>query len=84
MGFYEEELRKLVGKIPLLGVGAGVLILDDKRMVLLQHRSDCDAWGICGGVELGESVEEAARREVFEETNLEIGEMKLFNVFNVT
>lgn len=33
-------------------------------------------------MELGESVEEAARREVFEETGLSVGELHLIGVFS--
>ena len=33
-------------------------------------------------MELGERIEETARRELFEETNLQLGEMELFGVFS--
>jgi ADP-ribose pyrophosphatase len=62
---------------------AGVLLLDEKNKVLLQHRTDSDTWGIPGGgLNIGESLEDAARREVFEETNLTVGKMELFNVYS--
>ena len=35
-----------------------------------------------GAVEPGEVVEEAARRETFEETGLKIGAMSLFDIFS--
>lgn len=45
-------------------------------------RSDCERWGLVGGaVEPGESVGEALRREVFEETNLTVAGCGLFGVF---
>jgi 8-oxo-dGTP pyrophosphatase MutT (NUDIX family) len=77
------ELRKLVGHRPLLMVGAATLIVDDQNRLLLLHRSDNDCWGPPGGaLELGEEVETAARREVREETGLELGGMTLFGVFS--
>jgi 8-oxo-dGTP pyrophosphatase MutT (NUDIX family) len=79
---YIRELRKLVGHRPLILPGAVVLIFNDVGQLLLQHRSD-GGWGLPGGLmELGESLEETARREVKEETGLDIGELKLEGVFS--
>jgi ADP-ribose pyrophosphatase YjhB (NUDIX family) len=80
---YLLELRKLVGHYPLLMVGAAALIVDNQNRLLLMKRSDSGCWGPPGGaVELGEVVETAARREVREETGLDLGEMSLFGVFS--
>src|SRR5438093_7618790 len=78
---YVEELRRLIGHRPLLLPGANVLVLDGAGRVLLQRRRDTGEWGVIGGgLELDETVEEAARREVREETGLEIGELTLVDV----
>jgi 8-oxo-dGTP pyrophosphatase MutT (NUDIX family) len=62
--------------------GASVIIYRNGQ-VLLQQRKDNKCWGYPGGkIELGEIVENAAKREVFEETGLVVGEMKLFGVFS--
>lgn len=54
----------------------------DGDHLLLQRRADDGTWGLVGGImNLGETVEEAARREVFEETGLIVGELTLFGVF---
>ncbi len=80
---YLLELRKLVGLRPLLMVGAAALIVDEQDRLLLRKRSDSGCWGLPGGaVELGEAVETAARRDVREETGLELGELALFGVFS--
>lgn len=77
---YIQELRSLVGHRPLIVVSAGVLIFDDVGRVLLQFRYD-GQWGIPGGaMELGESLEETARREVREETGLEVGTLAMVAV----
>ncbi len=53
--------------------------LYDRNRILLQLRSDVKAWGIPSGmVEVGEkSVENALKREVFEETGLKVLEYDL-------
>jgi len=77
---YIRELRSLIGHRPLIVVVAGVLILDETGRVLLQHRYD-GHWGIPGGaMELGETLEETARREVREETALELGTLTMVAV----
>jgi 8-oxo-dGTP pyrophosphatase MutT (NUDIX family) len=80
---YILHLRQYIGHRPILMVGAAVLVLDEQDRLLMMKRSDIGCWGIPGGaMELGEIVENAARREALEETNLEIGEMSLFGVFS--
>lgn len=79
---YVSELRKLVGHRPLILPGSVVLIFNEDSEVLLQHRID-GGWGLPGGImEMGESLEETARREVKEETGLILGELKLAGVFS--
>lgn len=79
---YIEELRAEVGNRPLLLTGVGVGVLNDKGEILLQKKVD-GRWGIPGGfMELGETAEEAGRREVLEETGIEIGKMQLISVFS--
>ncbi|WP_429472523.1 NUDIX domain-containing protein [Neobacillus sp. B4I6] len=79
---YIEDLRKIVGNRPLILVGAMVCVIDDQGKILLQKRPE-GMWGLPGGLlELGESVEEAGRREVFEETGVEIGQLQLVEIFS--
>lgn len=83
MSEYIMDLRKLVGHRPLLQVGASVIVENEHGEVLLQKRADNHCWGYAGGsVELNEVVEDAAKRELFEETGLIAREMELFGVFS--
>ena len=83
MSDYIMDLRKLVGHRPLLQVGAGVIVENENGEVLLQKRADNHCWGYAGGsVELDEVVEDAARRELYEETGLIARELVLFGVFS--
>lgn len=57
------------------GVGIGVIILRDGKVLLGRRKSSHGAgtWSFPGGhLELGESPEECARREVLEETGMRI------------
>ncbi len=80
---YIQTLRQHLGSAPILMVGATVFALDEQNRLLMLMRTDNKMWGVPGGaVELGEKVEDAARREIREETGFEIDEMSLFGVFS--
>lgn len=65
--------------------GASIIVEDSQGRILMQQRSDDGNWSYPGGrIEIDETVEDAARREVFEECGLEVGEMTLLGVFSGT
>lgn len=79
---YIAEMRKYIGNKTLLTVGCGIII-EDKEQILLQHRTDEDNWCIPGGImEIGETFEETAKRESFEETGLTITDLELFGIYS--
>lgn len=80
---YIKELRKYVGHEPILTAGVGLLVFNNENKILMQLRTDYNQWGFPGGsMELGESFEEVAFRELKEETNLEIDDLKLIKILS--
>ena len=83
---YIEDLRKLIGHKCISLTGSVVIITDADGRILLQKRTHPKGrWGLPGGLmELGESCEETAAREVREETSLDIeaDKIKLFGVYS--
>ncbi len=76
------ELSSVPGDLAQFRVGVNALIFDEGR-VLLAHRRDIDWWNVPGGgMELGETVEEAVCREVREETGLEVVVEYLVGVYS--
>lgn len=79
---YIHNLRKVIGHDEILSIGASILVIKDKK-ILLQLRSDTKTWGIPrGAIELGETLEETAIRELKEETGLVATKFQLLNVFS--
>lgn len=82
---YVEYIRQYVGHKPVILVGAVVIIVNEEEEVLLQQRKSTSygSWGLPGGLmELKESTEETARREVMEETGLKVSALKLEEVMS--
>ncbi len=72
-----------IGKRGLLRVGASSIIFDESRgKVLLTKRTDNARWCLPGGgMDPGESVEEACVREAYEETGLHVRVTRLVGVY---
>jgi 8-oxo-dGTP pyrophosphatase MutT (NUDIX family) len=63
--------------------GCDAVVFDDKGRVLLQKRSDFHVWGLPGGsVEVGETVAQAVRREVKEESGYDVEVVRLIGAYS--
>ncbi len=70
---YVRWLRSYVGHQLIYLVYAAAVVFDERGRILVQSRYDFDWLSVPGGVlELGESLPEAARREVYEETGIRV------------
>ncbi len=80
---YIKEIRRLVGHQPLILTSVMVLTIDSEGRLLLQKRAGTGAWHVPGGfLELGEALEDAARREALEETGLSLGALTLVGAYS--
>jgi 8-oxo-dGTP diphosphatase len=68
---------------PVVGVG-GVVIRDGRALLIKRGSAPLkDQWSIPGGtLELGESIQEGVRRELLEETGIEVRVGELIEVFD--
>jgi ADP-ribose pyrophosphatase YjhB (NUDIX family) len=77
-----SESDRRYPKHPLVGVGA--LVFRRDRILMAQRGKPPlqGWWSLPGGaLEVGESLKDAVRREVLEETGLEVEPVKVFEVF---
>lgn len=79
---YIKNMRKYISHERLIIVGASVFVHKNGKL-LLQKRKDNGCWGDHGGCcELGETVEETAKRELYEETGLTARSLELLGIFS--
>ena len=78
---YIMEMREYVGHAPIMSCSCGVIIENAAGEILLQKRRDNGCWALIGGaMEMGETFEEAAKREVKEESGLSLGKLEIFKL----
>jgi len=78
---YINYIRDRMGSDPVIFVGAVVVAVNRHGALLLQQRSDNGQWSFPGGMlEMGEALEDAAKREFKEETGRNISNLSLLSV----
>ena len=83
MGDYIKELRRVVGHKPITIPHSVVILFNENKKVLIEVRSDDGFYDFPGGgIDQGETAEDAAKRELLEETGIIADELTLFNVYS--
>ena len=78
---YISEIRKLIGAASFIHPAARIIIENDKKQILFITRMDNHQVGIpAGSLEWNETIEECIKREVKEETGLQILDLKVIGI----
>ncbi|MBT2723293.1 NUDIX domain-containing protein [Bacillus sp. ISL-46] len=77
--YYDQNAPKANNIVPAVSA----VILRNHRDILLQERVDNGMWSLPGGgIEPGETVEDAIKREVMEETGFAVVVKKLIGIYS--
>ncbi len=83
MGDYIKELRKRIGNMTVVLPHSVVLLFNDKNQILVEERADDGFFDFPGGgIDPKESAEEAAARELKEETGLIANKLEFFKLYS--
>ena len=81
--FYDSTGKPLPGLPKVIRPGTCAAVFNECGEILLQKRADNGFWSMPGGVvDPGESVEQGALREVWEETGLRVRVVRLVGVYS--
>lgn len=82
MSQYYKDLREAFGPGLIFMPCVAAMIRNEKDEILFGRKHNEENWGlIAGAVEIGETPAEAVRREVLEETGLEVKPERIIGVF---
>ena len=81
--WYDDTGNRVTRMPDAVHVAASGIVSNGKGEVLLEKRADNGWWGLPGGhVDVGESVEQAAIREIWEETGIRTRVRRLVGIYS--
>ncbi|GKS82087.1 ADP-ribose pyrophosphatase [Ligilactobacillus pabuli] len=82
MSNYIQDIRSKVGHMPIILNSVAGAIVNDHQEILLQERTDTKNWSLPGGyMEYGESFLETLKREMKEDSGLEVEVVDMLGTF---
>ncbi len=80
-GNYIKRIRTSLGNDMFIHPAARIIIENDQKEILVIERADNGQMGIpAGSLEEGETIEECIKREVWEETGIEILDLEVIGI----
>ena len=81
--WYDDTGDRVMRMPDAVHVAASGIVFNGKGEVLLEKRADNGWWGLPGGhIDVGESVEQAAIREILEETGIRTRVRRLVGIYS--
>ena len=79
---YVKQLRGMIGHTKIVLPGVRALLFNDRKELLLEKQTHFGSWALPHGcVDVGESVLDALKRDVHEETGLTIHDAEAFGIY---
>lgn len=64
-------------------IGITAIIMNGKKEILFEKRSDSDRWALIGGgLKINETLEDCCKREILEETGLKVSDLKQHKIYD--
>ena len=81
LNFLYNTYVRIIGIVKPISVGVRVLLIQDKKVLMVRHTYQDEWYLVGGGTKRKETLEEAARREAMEEADASLGDVELFGIY---